>query len=211
MSFSNNPKTPHPERPVSSRLAAILLAAGDSSRLGRPKQLLIWQGEALLHRAARMALEAGCKPVVVVGGAFAPEVEAAVADLEVDFIFNENWQEGMGTSLQKALAYFSDISSDAYLLLLSDQPFLSVAHLARMIRRFQAQPGQVVASAYADSLGVPVIFPASLLSAEKLPSVRWGAKQILKKLPAEAISTIPFPKGEIDIDTEEDWDNLQNS
>jgi molybdenum cofactor cytidylyltransferase len=83
--------------------AAIVLAAGDSSRYGKTKQLLDWHGEPFVRAVARTALEAGCSPVVVVTGADAEQVERVVNDLPVTIVYNPDWKEGQASSIRAGL------------------------------------------------------------------------------------------------------------
>lgn len=190
-------------------LATIILAAGNSSRLKRPKQLLVWQGESLLKRAVRLASEAIGGEIVVVYGAFKSQIEDHVKQLPITAIYNENWQEGMGVSLQKGLGAFQEDVYDGILIMVCDQPYLTSQHLMLLKQSFHSKNIVASASSYAGSLGVPAILASHLLSPDSLGEKAQGAKQLLKSLPPSQLSLVPFPKGEIDIDTEEDWENLQ--
>lgn len=88
---------------VHETIAGVILAAGASLRFGQSKPLLIWRGETLVHRAARLALEAELRPVLVVCGAEGDKVAAAVADLPVQVVQNKDWQSGQSTSIRAAL------------------------------------------------------------------------------------------------------------
>ena len=85
------------------RIGGIVLAAGGSTRLGEPKQLLEFDGETLVHAAVRAAQEGGCDVVCVVTGHASTAVENAVADLRPLLVHNEDWQRGMGSSIRLGL------------------------------------------------------------------------------------------------------------
>jgi molybdenum cofactor cytidylyltransferase len=112
--------------------AAIVLAAGASTRLGRPKQLLDWHGQPFVHAVAATALAAGLSPVVVVVGAGSEEVQAALQDLPVKIVNNESWQSGQASSIQAGLRRLP-ASTGATLFLLSDQPQVSFDVLAALV------------------------------------------------------------------------------
>jgi molybdenum cofactor cytidylyltransferase len=190
-------------------IGTIILAAGNSSRLGQPKQLLLWQGESMIRRTINLALAADCRPVMVVGGAFWEEIKEEIKSLEVDGIYNPNWHLGMGTSLQKGIERLQAHDLDAYLLLVCDQPFLSKDHILELKTVFNSNPLKAVASSYAQTFGVPAILSAAVFSKNFEWHNSLGAKPLLKQIPPDEIEFVPFPKGEIDIDTVEDWDNLQ--
>ena len=124
---------------MSAAHAAVVLAAGGSTRLGRPKQLLTRDGETLVHRAARLALESGAARVLVVVGAHADEVRAAVAALPVECLANPAWSSGMASSLRLAAEALAS-HDGATLLLVCDQPALEVAHLHALREAAQRVP-----------------------------------------------------------------------
>jgi len=187
-------------------IAAVLLAAGASRRFGRPKQLAELGGEPLVRRAARAALAAGCDPVVVVLGAQAGAVAGALAGLPLTQLRNEAWEEGMAGSLRAGLAAADEAAPAARgaLLLVADQPAVDAALLGRLLARFEeGGAARPVACAYGGSHGVPAILPRSLFP--ELAALRGdrGAKAVLAAHRAELLE-VPFPDGELDVDTEED-------
>ena len=139
--------------------AALVLAAGEGSRLGRPKALVQLGDELLVDRTIRVARAAGCDPVVVVLGARATEV-VAVADLEDTVVLvNDSWRQGMGSSLQVGLHALSEMGADACVVLLVDQPGVS----ADVVRRIAgAPPAAAVAASYAGRQGNPVRLDAKV-------------------------------------------------
>ncbi|HEX9010315.1 MAG TPA: nucleotidyltransferase family protein [Holophagaceae bacterium] len=177
-------------------IAAVVLAAGAGRRMGGPKALLVVDGETLLRRAARVALAAGCTPVVAVVGPWDPELE----DLGILVTPNPEAEEGMASSIRAGLAALP-AGVEAVLLLGVDQPAVDTGLLRDLLERFRQSGGRPAACAYADTLGIPAVFPARLLP--DLLDLRGdrGAKAILLQ---EGAITLPFPEGAWDLDGPED-------
>lgn len=191
-------------------VAAILLAAGTSSRLGQPKQLLRFRGETLIERAIRLAVEAGAVPVFAVLGAHQDKIRAAVPLTGAIPVIHEGWEQGLATSIHaglRALDGFPQQSAGA-MLLGCDQPQLTAEHLRALLAAFcdQTVP-TIVASAYAGVLGIPAVFPPEVFP--ELYALRGdrGAKALLTKPPCRLIS-LPFAGGEVDIDLPADLTHL---
>jgi molybdenum cofactor cytidylyltransferase len=189
---------------------AIILAAGPSSRLGQPKQLLGFGGEPLLERALRLAREASASPVLAVLGAnFAP-ICATVAFNESIPVFNDKWESGMSSSIHAGL-HEADVrapESTGALIMTCDQPRLSADHLRALLRAFEKQSNAlIVASSYAGIHGIPAVFPRSVFS--KLHSLQGdkGARTLLAKPPCPLIE-VAFEGGEVDIDVPSDLAQL---
>lgn len=185
-------------------IPAIILAAGASRRLGTPKQALVWGGEALLHRAARVALEAGFAPVLVVLGACAEASLKALAGLPVEVVSNPAWEEGMGASIRAGVAALSP-DAEAVLLLVCDQPALDPALLDAIRNAHDQAPHRVIASTYSGIRGVPALFPAARFPELRALTGDRGARGLL--LGAEVLE-VPFPGGELDVDTPADREKL---
>lgn len=190
--------------------ACLLLAAGASSRLGRPKQLLVFEGQALICRAAGAALEAGCTPVIAVTGAYQNDIAEALAGLPVRLQHNEQWDLGMGASIRCGIQYLQQLPSrpDAVLIMLSDQPFASAAHIGKLMEAYE-QNRLMSASVYpGGNWGVPAIFHQDLWPLLAQLSGPQGAKAIIEAH-KHLGSGIDFPDGQWDVDTEADWLLLQ--
>jgi molybdenum cofactor cytidylyltransferase len=173
-------------------IAAVVLAAGASTRLGEPKQLVMIAGETLLERAVRAAREAGCSPVVVVLGASEEEIVAR-CDLDDAFVLvNEFWNEGMASSIRVGVGAVQD--ADGVVLMTCDQPAVTAGHLRALMAT-----GQVTASAYAGRRGVPAYFPATAFSTLMALQGDAGARDLLRGAPA-----IELVGGELDVDTAAD-------
>ena len=192
-----------------SRTGIIILAAGNSSRLGRPKQLLPYRGKTLLTHVITEALVAGLRTVVVTG-AFYAEVSASIREQPVDIIFNPAWEEGMASGivsgLSNMLLLLPDV--DAVIIAVCDQPFISSALLLELVGTFNTSGKGIVASAYADSVGAPVLFGRPYFKRLLELSGREGAKKLVRQHPDDLV-LVDFPEGDRDIDTEEDAKSLE--
>jgi molybdenum cofactor cytidylyltransferase len=193
-----------------SKTGIIILAAGNSSRLGRPKQLLPYRGKTLLTHTATESLNAALYPVVVVTGAFHPEVSESLRGQPVDIIFNPDWEKGMASGIvagvSKMLILQPDM--DTVIIAVCDQPYISSALLRQLVATHDTSKKGIVACIYADSAGTPVLFSRSYFEQLLLLSGSDGAKKLLKQHSAD-LATIPFPQGHIDIDTEKDAQKLE--
>jgi molybdenum cofactor cytidylyltransferase len=190
-------------------IGLIILAAGSSSRLGKPKQNLIFQGATLLQRTIKAALAADCQQVAVVLGANAPAIEPTIIDQSVLIIHNLGWQEGMSSSINSGLTALlkTNPQLQSVILMLCDQPFADTAIINQLIKA-SGNAGHLVASSYNGTIGVPALFDKTHF--EELLDLEGndGAKKILLKYAAE-LHTVPFPLGMIDIDTIGDYERLE--
>ncbi len=193
------------------RVGAVVLAAGASTRLGRPKQLVLHDGEPLVRRAAQLAHEAGASPVVVVLGARAPEVRAALDGLpDLIVVDHEAWAEGMASSLAagvRALAARDDV--DGALLAPCDQPRVGAAELAALLARFAAG-ASLVAAEYAGTVGAPAVVARAHFGALLALRGDRGAGGWLRAL-GDAVARVPLPAAAFDVDTAEDVARLHES
>lgn len=190
-------------------LAAILLAAGASTRLGQPKQLIQMGGKSLLLRAAESAIASGASPVMVVLGRDAETFAAELAGLPVLPVTNESWREGMGSSLRCGLEALQreDSSTAAVLLMVCDQPWVTAAHLRELWERYVAS-GKVVAVRHGDGPGGPAIFPARYVADLVQVVGDKGARSLLRSLPAAEIELVELPEAGFDLDTPEDLERF---
>ena len=183
-------------------IAAVVLAAGGSARLGRPKQLVPIHGEPLVRRAARAALDAGCRPVMVVLGAEREAVGAAVADLPIQPVGNPHWADGVGSSIACGVRAAAADGPAGCIVLPCDQPRLSEGVLAALIERYRRGEAQAVACAYGGTVGAPVLFAPALFDRLSALTGDSGAKRVLRG--CAALQIVEFPGGELDIDTDAD-------
>ncbi|HLU99736.1 MAG TPA: nucleotidyltransferase family protein [Acidobacteriota bacterium] len=185
--------------------AIIILAAGESSRLGRPKQLLTFQGESLLRRSTRVALEARCGPVIVVLGFAAQQMVPELENLPVQMVINQDWKDGMASSLRAALRAVPK-EADAALLMLCDQPGVDVDTLRKMNSRFE-QGAAIVACSYRGVMGVPALFSREFFGELNQLKGDRGARSVLHRHRAE-MEVIDCPGAALDIDTEAEYRQL---
>ena len=192
------------------RVGAVILAAGSSSRLGTPKQLLQFRGRSLLRNAALAAIGATCAPVVVVTGANAELAANEVDGLAVHVERNARWESGMGSSVSAGIARLleADPAVAAVVVLLCDQPLVSADLIGTLIAAHHATGSTVVASSYAGSLGVPALFGRELFDELSHLDGAAGAKVVIARHASEA-HFVPFPDGEMDVDTPEDYARLR--
>ena len=181
---------------------AVVLAAGGSTRQSRPKQLLTRDGEALVHRAARLALASGAARVRVIVGAHADDVVAVVRDLPVECLVNPRWNEGLAGSVRVALDALA-AHDRATLLLTCDQPALDLVHVQALLAAARAAPSGSAATRFGDRVGVPaVVAPTMLRAARDLQGDR-GLRDVLNAAGAGVIAC-DAPDLGVDIDTPED-------
>lgn len=188
--------------------AIVILAAGGSSRLGRPKQLLLYRQKTLVERIVDEALLTAL-PVVVVTGAAAEEVAAALQNKKVVLLYNTDWQSGMASGIAAGVATVLSFNKQLQKIILAvcDQPFVTAALFLELVT-VQRQTGKgIVACRYAGTAGTPVLFTQSYFEELKNLSGKEGAKKLLK-IHTNDVATVPFPQGSIDVDTEEDYQNL---
>ncbi len=183
------------------RTGAVILAAGGSARLGRPKQFLEHDGQTLIGRA--VAAAADCAPIVVVTGRDHERLAGALQG--VTLLHHREWERGIGSSIRAGVARALELSPDldSILILVCDQPFVAAAVVNALRSARARDPKPAAACSYAGSLGVPALFARSLFPDLLSLADDSGAKRILSKL-AGNITIVDFPEGAIDIDTEAD-------
>jgi len=188
----------------SDESAIVILAAGGSRRLGRPKQLVEIDGQSLVRRAAEAALAAGSGSVHIIAGAEAGRVRAALEGLPIELVINEDWREGMASSIRAAITAIEgrDRPAETLILMLCDQPGVSGDILRRLLDTYRTTRAPVVASRYPEGPGVPALFHADLFPALKTLAGDIGARQLIRHLDRDVV-TIPFARTD-DIDTPED-------
>jgi molybdenum cofactor cytidylyltransferase len=189
--------------------AAIVLAAGGSSRFGQLKQLVKFRGKTLLGRTIDAASEANCSPVVVVIGSEDENLNRELDRAGVVTVQNKQWQRGVGSSIRCGVQRLADSSLDveASVLLVCDQPAVD-AHIIKQLIALRETTGKsIVAASYADTLGVPALFTRSIFQELLSLDDQSGAKSIILRN-RDRVAALPFPEGQIDIDSWEDWENF---
>lgn len=196
------------EKNSTSDLAVLILAAGSSSRLGQSKQLLSWKGVTLLEHAVRVAKGSGIENITVVLGANLEAHLEKISSCSVSIVHNPHWKLGMGSSLKAGLRTLQLEKAKGVIIMVCDQPMLDSAHLKKMIAHFDHSKKQIIASAYHQTTGVPVLFHQHWFDQLLSLSDTEGAKKIILQHP-DFVIPVSFPGGEIDIDTMEDLPHLQ--
>ena len=186
------------------KLCALILAAGGSSRLGRPKQLVKQHDKTLLEKAIESAIGTGLQDVFVVLGARFDKIKANIEGLAVTIVQNEQWQEGIGTSISAGMkAVVAEGHYDAVLIMLCDQLYINPRHIQDLVNAYQEEQKAIIATLYDAQAGVPALFDKKYFPHLRELSHDIGAKRIIHQHPKEVYS-IPFEKAAIDIDTPED-------
>lgn len=190
-------------------LGAIVLAAGGSTRMGRPKQLLSINGKTLIRKTVETALDAGCDPVVIVLGASSDLVANELRGLNIHTTINPQWTLGIGSSIRTGAQTLLTLGLPlrAITLLLCDQPLISASSLQRLFQSHFASGKEVAVSAYNQTIGPPIVLaPALLPDLLSLPDAQ-GAKALWMSRP-QIVHQVPCPQAAADIDTPEDFQAL---
>jgi molybdenum cofactor cytidylyltransferase len=192
-------------------IGIVILAAGSSTRLPQPKQLLSYCGQTLLRRAGQIAVASICRPVIVVLGAGAEALVPQLADLPVTVVENKAWRLGMSFSIRigvKALEEkFPKSTLTAAVIMLCDQPLVTPEHVNRLVEVHQVSGVSIVASEYGGAPGVPALFSRKYFPTLRSLSGDEGAKQVLRKNHNE-VTCVPCPNAAFDIDTPADYESL---
>jgi molybdenum cofactor cytidylyltransferase len=187
-------------------IGAIILAAGSSSRMGQSKQMLPVHGQPLLTNAVKAVLDSGISRVVVVLGANEKAHRDILSQEKVNITLNTDWELGMGNSiragLHSILSTYPDLSG--VVILVCDQPLLTSEIISGIIERYHETAKPVIASFYQGTSGVPVFFSQAYFEKlRNLPDDQGAKKLILQNL--SDVALFPFPGGEIDLDTMDDY------
>jgi molybdenum cofactor cytidylyltransferase len=196
--------------------AIIILAAGTSSRMGSPKQILPYKGKTLLRHAVDTALETDCQSVFVVLGANSEMLRKEMKDRPVIIVENTGWQEGMASSIRCGLKNIMNIilRPDSVIFMVCDQPFVTSSLLLSLVEKKQETGLPIVACSYEDKpgdyrVGIPALFHKSFFPAlMELKGDKGARKLIIDN--RDKVATVPFPGGIIDIDTAADYELLKN-
>ena len=192
------------------KTAIILLAAGSSSRLGRPKQLIEFQGKKLIQKAIEEAQKSKADSLVVVLGWNPELIKSTFDSKQIPFVINENWEEGMASSMQTGLRFLIEKEHpDQVILMLVDQPFVDADLLNSLILEKEKSGKGIVACSYSDTLGVPAIFDRAYFDEMLSLKGSEGAKKVIMKNRAEVFA-VDFPLGAMDLDTEGDLERLKD-
>lgn len=191
-------------------IALIILAAGESKRMGVAKQLLKVEGETLLKRTLRTALDTTCFPIAVVVGANKAQIVPELQNAPITIIDNPAWKEGMAGSIKMGLVgvYMTQKEIDGVIFVTADMPYLSaeiVENLKYLAEKNEDK--QIIAAKYANQLGIPALFKREIFNDLLDLKGELGAKSVIKKYQEKTLS-VDFENGQYDIDTPEDYQNL---
>lgn len=188
----------------------VILAAGASTRLGKPKQLLQYRGKTLLDHTVNEAISAMSDAVIVVLGKNADLFQEEIDKEKVLVVINKDWEEGMASSVRLGLDTLLKNKPylDAVIFMVCDQPHISSSILNELIITQQRTTKQIVTSNYGESIGPPALFHKKYFPELAKLKGDVGAKNIIQQNMHD-VTTIEFPEGKIDIDTNEDYESLK--
>jgi molybdenum cofactor cytidylyltransferase len=190
----------------------VILAAGASTRMGTPKQLLELRGEPLLLRAVHAALASPAWPVVVVLGAHAEKIRPLLARLPVLVTENAAWSEGLASSIRAGIAVLQQFSRglDAALIALCDQPAFSAETIAQFVATQRTTGRSIVAARYAGRQGAPALFLREHFDTLAHLTGEEGARALLNDTP-DRVAAVDLPALAIDLDTPADVAAAENA
>jgi len=193
-------------------VAIVVLAAGGSTRMGQPKQLLEHRGMSLIRHAATVALASSCRPVCVVLGDQAERLEQEISDLPVVVVRNDAWDTGMASSIRAGVQAVLEANprADAVVVMLCDQPLVTAALLDALVEEWRTTGRSLVASDYGAEQGVPALFAHAWFGDLVRLTGDVGARTILRAHAGE-VGLVPFPDAAIDVDSPADYERLRTS
>ncbi|QGK73609.1 NTP transferase domain-containing protein [Flavobacterium sp. SLB02] len=187
----------------------VVLAAGSSSRLGQPKQLLWYKNTSLLKNTISQASQIPNTTIIVVTGSNHELIQKEIIGTKIKTIFNSDWELGMSCSIVKGLKELLGLNPDIKKVILAvcDQPYLTSIVFENLISEHQKTQKGIVACTYSETLGTPVLFAKKYFNELLQLKGQEGAKKIINRFLEDTIA-VPFEKGNIDIDTIEDYNEL---
>lgn len=198
-------------RETEKKIGIIILAAGNSSRLGEPKQLLKFKDQTLIRRAVKTAIETKAEKIVVVLGANFELIKKEIEDLNCAIVFNENWSVGMSSSIKSGLEKLLEIAPEisGAVISLCDQPVVRKKHFDELIEKSFQTRKPIVSAFYNEKFGVPALF-----SKENFPDLMnlegdRGARKLLND-DSENIEKVEMSEAAFDVDTFEDFEKLSD-
>jgi molybdenum cofactor cytidylyltransferase len=191
---------------VHEKIAAVILAAGESSRFGSPKQLLDWHGRPLIWHVAQRAVQAGLSPVIVVCGAQIDQIQQALNGLPVTVIYNPDWQLGQGTSVRVGTGAVP-AQNGGILFLLADQPQIPVTLLRKLVAEHAQALHPITAPLVDGQRANPVLFDQVTFSDLQNLSGEKGGRKLFSKYPVHWL-TWHDPAPLLDVDTLADYQRL---
>ena len=201
------PKTE--ENNLSNSYGIILLAAGQSARLGKPKQLLNYKGKTLLAHSLQIAIETQLQPIVTVLGANLDTLKQSIEPTNTNIVINQEWSEGMASSIRCGIEELVKIAPSiaGVIIMVCDQPYVTAKLLTDLVEKHEDSSKPIIASRYNNNIGTPALFDKTIFALLLSLKGDSGAKKIMKSNP-DWVETVNFPFGEIDIDTSLDYELL---
>lgn len=197
---------------TSTDIAVLILAAGESKRMGEPKQLLPWKDGTLLENAIKTARASNTSDIFVVVGSNSDDIKATILQEEIVVLENLNWKNGLGSSISRGVTHLMESNKQykGVLILLCDQPFISSTYLNQIIGLFEKNEEKIIATDYGKKAGVPALFGKTFFSELRRLNDDFGAKNILEENKEDLVRI--NPKGnQLDLDTPEDYKTWLNS
>ena len=201
------PKTE--ENSLLNSYGIILLAAGQSARLGKPKQLLNYKGKTLLAHSLQIAIETQLQPIVTVLGANLDTLKQSIEPTNTNIVINQEWSEGMASSIRCGMEELLKITPSiaGVIIMVCDQPYVTAKLLTDLVEKHKDSSKPIIASRYNNNIGTPALFDKTIFALLLSLKGDSGAKKIMKSNP-DWVETVNFPFGEIDIDTSLDYELL---
>ncbi|HEY9695518.1 MAG TPA: nucleotidyltransferase family protein [Oculatellaceae cyanobacterium] len=194
-----------------SDIGLVILAAGASTRMGTPKQLLPYRGQTLIEYIVEQAIASICDPIIVVLGANAEHIQPKLTSFNIQTIKNCSFAEGMSNSIRTGIEVLT--AENSYLkgvvLMVCDQPFVSTQLINQLVENYRKDNSLIVASEYNGVLGVPCLFERTLFSHLMALSGDAGARKLIKGFAQDTIG-VPAPEVAFDLDTPADYEQLHN-
>ena len=199
------------EKDNKQNIAFVILAAGESKRMGSIKQLLQWHDKNLINHIIDKSIDSDASDTFIVLGANSEIILNTYKDKPVQSIYNNNWKKGLGSSISAAAEHIVKLQKaySGILTSLVDQPLISTLHFNNLISKFTSEETGIVATSYKGSPGVPAIFSTTYFNDLIQLGSSSGAKSIIHAHTNDT-GLIPFDDNYIDLDTPEDFVNFLN-
>jgi molybdenum cofactor cytidylyltransferase len=187
----------------------LIIAAGQSKRLGQPKQLLQFEGKSLINRLIEIVKEAIDFPITVVLGSASEKIKEQLTESNIKLVQNETWEEGMASSIRVGINSIvkADKNIDGVMILVCDQPLITVKSIRELVELQQSTLKPISACYYANIIGTPAIFHKTVFDDLSKLQGDMGAKKIIQSW-GEEVAKLHFEEAVFDIDTEEDYHKL---
>lgn len=196
--------------PMVMNIPILILAAGASTRMGEPKQLLPWEDSTLLGHAIEAAKNSTGNKVYVVLGAHSDTIQETLQETQVHYIKNPYWEKGMGSSISYGVKHLieTERTCTGIVIMLCDQPLIDTAYIDKLIDKFNSTEKGIVASGYTNKAGVPAVFDKKYL--QQLISLNGdiGARDLIKNY-ADDVLIVEIKDKKQDIDTWKEYADLK--